>query len=291
MTFDAGIQVGAVYPQIELGGEPAAVRAVADAVVEQGYRHLVAYDHVLGADHADREPPLAGPYCETDPFHDPFMLFSYLAGRSDTLEFASGVLILPQRQTALVAKQAADLAVLSGNRFRMGVGVGWNPIEYEALGEDFSTRGKRADEQIGLLRRYWSEQTVSFEGRFDRVDRAGVLPRPTESVPVWIGGFGDAALRRAVSMGDGFFFGGPRVAVHASWERLRGLLAEAGRSVEGFGAEYLILSNKGPADVADKVGQWRDLGGTHAGIVTMGLGLDSAEAHIDYLGSVAAALA
>ena len=154
MSIDAGIQVGVVYPQIELNGDPEAVRSLADAVEAQGYRHLVAYDHVLGADHANREPELTGPYDEDDPFHDPFVLFAYLAGRSETLEFASGILILPQRQTALVAKQAADLAVLSGDRFRMGVGVGWNPVEYDALGEDFSTRGRRADEQIGLLRRY-----------------------------------------------------------------------------------------------------------------------------------------
>lgn len=290
MSIDAGVQVGAVYPQIELSGDPDAVRSVADAVEAQGYKHLVAYDHVLGADHSNRDPELAGPYNEDDPFHDPFMLFSYLAGRSETLEFASGILILPQRQTALVAKQAADLAVLSGNRFRMGIGVGWNPVEYEALGEDFSTRGKKANEQIELMRRYWTERTISFEGRFDRVDRASILPRPTEPVPVWIGGFGEASLRRAVAMGDGFIFGGPRAMVLKSWERLKELLAEAERPLDGFGSEYLILSNKGPADVAAKVEQWRESGGTHAGIVSMGLGLDSTEAHIDYLGSVAAEL-
>jgi probable F420-dependent oxidoreductase len=176
--IDAGIQVGVVYPQIELGGEADAVRAIGDAIEAQGYRHLVAYDHVLGAEQADRQPELTGPYDENDPFHDPFVLFAYLAGRSDTLEFASGVLILPQRQTALVAKQAADLAVLSGNRLRLGVGVGWNWVEYEALGEDFATRGQRANEQIELLRRYWTEPTVSFAGRFDRVARAGIVPRP-----------------------------------------------------------------------------------------------------------------
>ncbi len=288
--IDAGVQVGVVYPQIELGGEADAVRAIGDAIEAQGYGHLVAYDHVLGAEHADRQPELTGPYDENDPFHDPFVLFAYLAGRSDTLQFASGILILPQRQTALVAKQAADLAVLSGNRFRLGVGVGWNRVEYEALGEDFATRGARADEQIELLRRYWTEPTVSFEGRFDRVDRAGIVPRPSVPPPVWIGGFGEASLRRAVRQGDGFIFGGPRTRVAEQWSRLKELLVEAGRPPDGFGAEYLILSNKGPADVAAKVEQWRDQGGSHAAIVTMGLGLDSTEAHIDYFGSVAQAL-
>jgi probable F420-dependent oxidoreductase len=290
--IDAGIQVGVVYPQIELGGEADAVRAIGDAIEAQGYRHLVAYDHVLGAEQADRQPELTGPYDENDPFHDPFVLFAYLAGRSDTLEFASGVLILPQRQTALVAKQAADLAVLSGNRLRLGVGVGWNWVEYEALGEDFATRGQRANEQIELLRRYWTEPTVSFAGRFDRVERAGIVPRPLQPPPVWIGGFGDGVAApggaRSVTASSS--------VVHAStcaasqWARLKELLAEAGRPLEGFGAEYLILSNKGPADVAAKVGQWRDQGGSHAAIVTMGLGLDSTEAHVDYFGSVATAL-
>lgn len=288
--IDAGIQVGVVYPQIELNGEAEAVRAIGDAIEAQGYGHLVAYDHVLGAEQADRQPELTGPYDENDPFHDPFVLFAYLAGRSDTLQFASGILILPQRQTALVAKQSADLALLSGDRFRLGVGVGWNWVEYEALGEDFATRGARADEQIELLRRYWTEPTVSFEGRFDRVDRAGIVPRPSAPPPVWIGGFGEASLRRAVRQGDGFIFGGPRIRVAEQWDRLKELLVEAGRTPEEFGAEYLILSNKGAADVAAKVEQWRDSGGSHAAIVTMGLGLDSTEAHIDYFGSVAAAL-
>ena len=286
----ARMQLGAVYPQIELGGDPDAVRHIGQALEDLGFDHLLAYDHVLGAEHADRDPPLLGPYDEGDPFHDPFVLFSYLAGRTERLEFVSGIIILPQRQTALVAKQAADLAVLSGGRFRLGVGVGWNHVEYTALGQDFSTRGQREDEQIDLLRRLWTEDVVTFEGRFDRVERAGILPRPPTPVPIWIGGFSEPAFRRAARSGDGFIFAGPRTGAAEQWRHTRELLGEEGRPVEGFGAEYAILSRKGPEDVAAKVEFWAEQGGTHASIVTMDLGLDSSEAHVDYLGQVAAAL-
>lgn len=285
------LDVGVIYPQIEVAGDADAARAIGAAVEDLGYDHLVAYDHVLGADHADRDPELWGPYDEDDPFHDPLMLFSYLAGRTERLRFATGILILPQRQTALVARQVADLALLSGNRFRLGVGVGWNYVEYEALGQDFSTRGKRADEQIELLRRLWSEKTVAADGRFDRVDRAGVPPRPTESIPIWIGGFGEAAFGRCARAGDGFFFGGATERQEAGYTRLRELAAEAGRAPGDVGGEAMILSNKGPADVAVKMRAWAAFGGTHTSVVTMGLGLDSPQAHIDYVGQVAEALA
>jgi probable F420-dependent oxidoreductase len=266
------------------------VRAVGAAVEALGFDHLLAYDHVLGAAHDGRQPTLTGPYDETDPFHDPFVMFSYLAGRHEALEFVTGVLILPQRQTVLVARQAADLSLLSGGRLRLGVGVGWNPVEYEALGQDFSTRGVRQAEQIPLLRRLWSGEVVEVDGRFDRIDRAALVPRPTRPPEIWLGGFSDAAFRRAARLGDGFLFGGRRDEVSGQWNRVRELLAEEGRPVEGFGSEYAILSNKGPADVAAKIEQWQQWGGTHATVVTMGLGLDSTEAHIDYLGRTAAAL-
>src|SRR5579859_7003504 len=150
------MEIGVVYPQIELGGSPAALRRFATAAEELGYSHLVAYDHVLGAVHQGREPALMGPYTEQDPFHDPLVMFAYLAGLTTRLGFFSGILILPQRQTALVARQAADLDLFSGGRFRLGVGVGWNYVEYDALGQDFHTRGKRQEEQIELLRRLWT---------------------------------------------------------------------------------------------------------------------------------------
>lgn len=285
-----GIEVGAVYPQIELRGDPDAVRRIGRGVEELGFDHLLAYDHVLGAQHDDRVPALTGPYDEHDPFHDPLMMFAYLAGRTERLRFATGVLILPQRQTALVARQAADLALLSGDRFRLGVGVGWNWVEYEALGEDFHTRGQRADEQIELLRRLWTQDVVDVDGRFDTVRRAALVPRPAGPIPVWVGGFSRPALERAARLGDGFMFAGGTDRSVGGLERLRQLVAEAGREPDAVGAEAIIPANGGPQSTADQVRAWADAGGTHASVVTMGIGLRSAEAHLDHLSAVAEAL-
>src|ERR1700724_1739113 len=168
------MHIEVVYPQTELRGDPTAVRRIGRAVEDQGFDHLLAYDHVLGAVHADRTPKLTGPYTEKDPFHDPFVMFAYLAGITQRIEFVTGILILPQRQTVLVARQAADLDLLSHERLRLGVGIGWNYVEYDSLGQDFRSRGKRVSEQINLLRRLWSEPLVNFEGAFDRIDRAAL---------------------------------------------------------------------------------------------------------------------
>src|SRR6187431_520682 len=194
------MEVGAAYPQNELGGDPDAVRRFGRAVEDLGFDHLLAYNHVLGAVHADRTPQLSGPYTEHDPFHDPFVMFAYLAGITERIGFATGILILPQRQTVLVARQAADVDLLSGGRLRLGVGVGWNYVEYEALGQDFRTRGARQEEQIELLRRLFTEPVVDFVGRFDRVDRAALVPKPTRSVPIWLGGSSEAAFERAARL-------------------------------------------------------------------------------------------
>ena len=283
------MKLGVVYPQIELKGDPDAVRRIGRATEQLGYDHLLAYDHVLGAVHEDRQPKLTGPYTERDPFHDPFVMFAYLAGLTQRLEFVSGVIILPQRQTALVARQAADLDLLSGGRFRMGVGVGWNHVEYVALGQDFKTRGAREEEQIGLLRRLWTEPVVDFTGRFDRVERASTLPLPTRPIPIWLGGFGDIAFSRAARLGDGFIFGGKESIAVEAWDLIRKQVAEAGRSVDEFGGEWAV-GGKDPAEVAAKIERWEAAGGTHASVVTMNIGLDSIEAHIDHIGRVAAAL-
>jgi probable F420-dependent oxidoreductase len=284
------VQIGAVYPQIELGGDPEAVRRFARATEELGFDHLLAYDHVLGAVHEGREPPLVGPYTERDPFHDPLVMFAHLAGVTERIGFVSGVIILPQRQTALLARQVADLDLLSGGRFRLGVGVGWNHVEYDALGQDFSTRGARQEEQIHLLRRLWTEPVVTFEGRFDRVDRAALVPRPVRPVPVWLGGWGSAALRRAARVGDGFIFAGRSSDVEASWARVRDLVGAEGRDADAFGGERIVATHRGVDEAAERVHAWRDGGGTHASVLTMGLGLTSVEAHVDHLAALAAAL-
>ncbi|MGH9250104.1 MAG: LLM class F420-dependent oxidoreductase [Acidimicrobiales bacterium] len=281
------MQIGVVYPQIELGGDPDAVRRIGRATEELGFDHLLAYDHVLGAVHEDRIPPLVGPYTERDPFHDPLVMFAYLAAVTERIGLVTGVLILPQRQTVLVARQAADVDLLSGGRLRLGVGIGWNHVEYEALGQDFGTRGAREEEQIALLRRLWTEPVVDFIGRFDRIDRASASPKPTRSIPIWLGGFGDAAHGRAARIGDGFIFGGRTEDIIGAWDRMRERVDREGRPVESFGGEYVVMSRKGPEAVAAKIESWRDAGGTHAAVLTMGLGLDSSDAHIEYLAKIA----
>src|SRR5262249_39194645 len=153
-----------------------------------GYDYFVMFDHVAGAVHANREPKLWGPYTEKDPFHDPMVAFGYLAGVTQRMELVTGILVLPQRQTLLLARQSADVDLLSNGRLRLGVAVGWNYVEFDALGQDFHKRGARLDEQIGLLRRLWGEEVLSFDGRFDKMDRLALNPRPKRQIPIYIGG-------------------------------------------------------------------------------------------------------
>jgi probable F420-dependent oxidoreductase len=285
------MQIGVVFPQIELRGDPIAVRRIGKAVEDLGFDHLLAYDHVLGAVHADRTPPLTGPYTERDPFHDPLVMFAYLAGITERIGFATGILILPQRQTALVARQATDVDLLSGGRLRLGVGIGWNPVEYEALGQDFHTRGAREEEQIHLLRRLFTEPVVDFSGRFDRIDRAALMPKPTRSIPIWLGGYGEAAFNRAARVAEGFIFSGGVDHSVEAWRRVSDLVRGNGRPVEEFGAERVMRPDPaGVAHLGDEVDAWRAAGGSHFSVVTMGLGLDSVEAHLDYVASIADAL-
>ncbi|MEA2643259.1 MAG: hypothetical protein QOG08_285, partial [Chloroflexota bacterium] len=272
------MQIGVVYPQIELRGDPSAVRRIGTAVEELGFDHLLAYDHVLGAVHANRTPELTGPYTERDPFHDPFVMFAYLAGITKRIGFTTGILVLPQRPTALVARQAADVDLLSGSRLRLGVGIGWNYVEYQALGQDFHTRGARQEEQIKLLRRLFTEPVVDFAGRFDRVDRASLTPKPARSIPIWLGGNGDVAFERAARLADGFiFFGGTSDQVVADWNRLQDRVQAAGRSVKDFGADWVVLSRGDVGDLTSEIDAWRRAGGTHVSVDTMDRGLDSVD--------------
>jgi probable F420-dependent oxidoreductase len=237
---------------------------------------------VLGATH-DRTPGINGSYTEKDPFHDPFVMFAYLAGITKRLELVTGILILPQRQTVLVARQAADLDLLSGERFRLGIGLGWNYVEYESLGQDFHVRGKRVGEQIELLRRLWSEPVVNFTGIFDRVDRAALNPRPRRSIPIWLSGFVDAALRRAATLADGFIFADGAADAFEQASKLRQYLKDAARPVDRFGLHCNMLRAKSLKDVVDTASRWRDIGGTHVSIVTMGQNFTGIEQHLDYM--------
>lgn len=263
------MQLGAILPTTEIGNDPAAIRDWAQAAEALGYASIVVYDHVLGAVHQGRDPVLAGPYTEQDPFHEPFVLLAWLAAVTTRIELSTGVLILPQRQTALVAKQAAELSLLSGGRLRLGVGSGWNFVEYESLGVPFEGRGRRLDEQVALLRRLWREPVVDFRGEFHRVDRAGLLPLPGHEIPIWFGGFTPVALRRAARVGDGFLFGSTPRRMRGLLRQLHALLDEQGRGRAGFGCEAVIDFCQSPAEWRSELETWREAGGTRLALRAM----------------------
>lgn len=285
------MKIGAVYPQTETGGEPDALDQIGLAVEALGYDSLLLYDHVVGAVHEGRDPPLWGPYTDKHPFHDPFVAFGYLAGITKRIEFVTGILILPQRQTVLVAKQAADLDLVSRQRLTLGVGTGWNYVEYDALGEDFHRRGRKMDEQIPYLRQLWEGSPVSFEGSFDRMDRGNIVPAPKRQIPIFCGGFGEAPYRRAAEMADGFIFAaGLEESALPGLSRVKALLAEKGRPVDGFGMHLIIqdATGRGPdvARTCDTLRRWQDAGGTHASVGTMYRGYRTPREHIDFLAEV-----
>jgi probable F420-dependent oxidoreductase len=284
------MRIGVVFPQTEIGGDAAAVRGYALRAEELGYGHVLAYDHVVGADpavHAGWQ----GPYDVTTTFHEPFVLFGYLAGIT-SLELVTGIIILPQRQTALVAKQAAEVDLLTGGRFRLGVGLGWNAVEYEALGQDFSSRGRRIEEQVGLLRRLWTEPSLSFEGRFDRVTGAGLAPLPVQRpIPVWFGAQSERACRRAGRLADGWF---PQVGPGPELDGARRVVeqaaAEAGRDPAAIGMEGRISWRGSAEKLAEHAAAWRDAGASHVSVNTMGAGLRTVGEHLEVLETAAIAL-
>lgn len=275
------MQIGVVFPQSEIGDDPSVIRDFAQAAEGLGYSHLLAYDHVLGA-HPDREPRLTGPYTHETSFHEPFVLFGYLAAATRTLGLVTGIIILPQRQTALVAKQAAEVDILSGGRLRLGIGTGWNYVEYDALGEDFHNRGKRQEEQVAVLRKLWAEPLVDYTGQWHRIDRAGIKPLPGRRIPIWFGGSDERVMKRAARIGDGMIpqFA-PNDAGKAALERLDGYLAENGRDRSTFGIEAQVSLAAGQEKWAAHAQSWRDLGADYICVRTMTAGLASPQDHID----------
>ena len=277
------MNIGVVFPQVEIGQDPAAIRDYAQAVEAMGYTHILAFDHVLGAN-PERPGGWKGPYTYRHPFHEPFVLFGFLAGVTRRVELVTGILILPQRQTALVAKQAAAVDVLSRGRLRLGVGVGWNPVEFEALGEDFTNRGKRIEEQIALMRALWTKELVTFQGQWHRVPDAGINPLPVQRpIPVWMGGESEVVVRRAARLADGWmphFRPGPDA--QAIVDRLHGLIKEAGRDPGTFGIEgRMTLAQVPPEQRTKEIAEWRAMRGiTHLCIHTVGLGLTTPDEHV-----------
>lgn len=285
------MRVGVVFPQTELGGDPGAVRAYGQRVEELGFTHLLAYDHVVGAD-PEVHAGWNGPYDIRTTFHEPLVMFGFLAAITQSLELVTGVVILPQRQTALVAKQAAEVDLLSGGRLRLGVGIGWNAVEYEALGQDFGTRGKRSAEQIDLLRRLWTEPSVTFTGTFDTVTGAGLAPMPVQRpIPIWIGAASAAGYRRAGRLADGWFpmmSPGPQLD-EALAEIERGATA-AGRDPASIGMEARVRWAGDLDAVAGKIAAWSRSGASHLSVDTMGSGLTHVDDHLEVLARVAEAL-
>jgi probable F420-dependent oxidoreductase len=282
------MRVGVVFPQTEIGADAGAVRAYAEHVEGLGFTHLLAYDHVVGAD-PEIHVGWDGPYDVHSTFHEPLVMFGYLAAVTASLELVSGIVILPQRQAVLVAKQAAEVDLLSGGRLRLGVGIGWNAVEYEALGEDFSNRGRRCEEQVDLMRRLWTEQTVTYRGTFHRVTGAGLAPLPLQRpIPVWFGAFSPRAIRRAGRLADGWFpMVGPGPALDDALRLIRHAATEAGRDPDGIAMEGRVSWRGNVRELADGLRAWAGAGASHVAINTMGAGLESVDDHIAALATAA----
>ena len=277
------MQLGAIFPQTEIGADPGGVREFAQAAESLGYQDLAVFDHVLGAD-ASKHANWDRPYRHTDMFHEPFVLFGYLAAFTETIRMTTQILILGQRQTALVAKQAAEVDVLTGGRLRLGIGIGWNYVEYEALGEDFHNRGRRSVEQVELLRALWTQDVVDFKGRYHQVSHAGINPRPVQQpIPIWFGGGHERVVRRIGRLADGWFpqFQ-PDSAGQEKISQMRQYAKDAGRDPMSIGIEGRISYGDGNPDTWNKAAAaWDEVGATHLSINTMRAGLQGPDQHID----------
>jgi probable F420-dependent oxidoreductase len=269
------VQIGVTFPHFDFGADRDEIRQYVKMVVDCGYDYFLAYDHVLGADTANR-PGWTG-YTKDDAFQEIFTLFAYVAALAPELELVSSVVILPQRQTALVAKQAAEIDILTAGNFRLGVGVGWNAVEYEALGEDFRTRGRREEEQIALLRQLWTEPVITFHGEFDTVVEAGLNPLPIQRpIPIWIGGATNVAVKRAARIGDGWFPMGPVDDVQrARLQLLRDTAIEAGRNPDEIGIDARIDTFRvGEENWEHHLAVWQEAAADYISVNSMNLGLD-----------------
>jgi probable F420-dependent oxidoreductase len=289
------MQIGVVFPTLELT-DPSAVRDYAQAAEDLGYAHLTAWEHVVGVDLTNR-PDWAGPPT-LQPIHEPLVLFGHLAAVTQRLELVTGILALPQRQTVLVAKQAAEVDVLSGGRLRLGVGLGWVEPEFQALGEPFTNRGQRIQEQIAVLRALFTQEVVTFSGRWHQLEGVGIAPLPIQRpIPIWIGGQADAALRRVAALGEGWMpmFGPQEARRDGSVRRLHGYGREQGRDPADIGIDAILTLTHGgpvpeaaaplrpPAAWVEDVRAWRALGVTHLSVNTMGAGLSVSD-HLDAIG-------
>ena len=285
--MNKNIKIGAIFPQTEIGVNPVDIREYALAAEYLEFDYILAFDHVLGADVSNR-PNWAGPYTQQHSFYEPFVLFAHIAAFTSSIELATGIIILPQRQTALVAKQAATLDVLSNGRLRLGIGIGWNSVEYEALGEDFSNRGIRSEEQIEVMRALWTNETITYEGRWHKITDAGINPFPIQKpIPIWLGGKSEKVLERIGRIGDGWIAGGldgPNQESQSIFNKVHQYTEKAGRKPEDVGLEAWLSAKQGPLDsLAEQVLEWQDIGATHIALTTMGAGYSNVKEHIQGL--------
>ena len=294
------MKVGVVFPQTEIGSDPIAVRDYAQTAEGLNCSHILAFDHVLGANRASR-PDFRGPYDHNSLFHEPFVLYGYLAGLTERIGLTTGIIIVAQRQTVLVAKQAAAVDVLSGGRLRLGIGIGWNDVEFEGLGENFHDRGKRSEEQVEVMRALWTNETIRYQGQWHTITDAGINPLPVQRpIPILFGGMSDNVMRRIAKMGDGWLphfegFGPDGSTPNEEGRRLiaklHGYIAEAGRHPGDVAIEGRVkLGTRTPEVCAREVAAWADLGATEVTLNTMGAGLDSPAAHTDAIGKFMNAL-
>ena len=281
------MRVGVSFPTAEIGNDPVVIRDFAQAVEALGYDHMTLIDHVLQAPPAE-DRTWQGYYALQNPFHEPLVLLGFLAAATENIELATAILILPQRPTVLVAKQAAEIDILTGGRLRLGVGIGWNKLEYVALGQDFHNRGRRVEEQVAVMRELWTNQLVTFEGEWHRIDNAGMNPRPVQQpIPIWFGAFAPPAIERAGRLADGWFanpFHAPGDDAQHDFDLVRESVAATGRDPAAFGIDATLnIRKSGPQDWAAEAAAWREMGASHVTVRTMRADLPDIDAHIDAL--------
>ncbi len=285
------MEIGAVFPHNEIGTDPQAIKDYAQGVEELGVTHLLIYDHVLGADR-DRPGGFEGPYDKDVAFHEPFTTFAFIAAVTKKLDMITTVMILPQRQTVLVAKQAAELAILSNNRFKLGIGVGWNAVEYTGLNENFKNRGKRQEEQVELMRLLWESEVLEYKGDYHHIDKASINPRPSKSVPIWFGGGAPQLIERCADLGEGWIpLMGPNEAARKTLAAIKEKRESKGLDWDNFGVQAQAQYAGGDAERWNKHAEkWRNLGASHLAIATHNAEPTNVEGHLgrikEYLNAV-----
>ena len=285
------MEIGAVFPHNEIGTDPQAIKDYAQGVEELGITHLLIYDHVLGADR-DRPGGFEGPYDKDVAFHEPFTTFAFVAAVTKKLDMITTVMILPQRQTVLVAKQAAELAILSNNRFKLGIGVGWNAVEYTGLNENFKNRGKRQEEQVELMRLLWESEVLEYKGDYHHIDKASINPRPSKSVPIWFGGGAPQLIERCTDLGDGWIpLMGPNEAARKTLAAIKEKRESKGLYWDNFGVQAQAQYAGGDAERWNKHAEkWRNLGASHLAIATHNAEPTNVDGHLgrikEYLNAV-----